>query len=252
MAQWDEEDPWATQWPPAATPPPPSADWMTDAKNEADPPFTPGQTSDNRPPKPPDPGDGRTWIWMGDQWGLTVPESAPFGTGGGGGGGTQGPASGKFDYGRPEGMLPFSAYRAFDYPDFSFASFAPSDRTMLYDDNQNPGFTKSQERLRKMIEAGAAYQGMLKSGNTFDKLGSILSNNEESQFKAFDDRRYRNWMGDRDNAFGAWQANEGEAERDNQRFNDYRYNTEKASFDDMLSRWTSLVNSTTQLALPRD
>jgi hypothetical protein len=158
--------------------------------------------------------------------------------------------SGKFDYGRPEGMLPFTPYSSLVYDKFNFGNFKPTNREDLYNEEINPGFGRGQQRLQKQIEGGAAYQGMLRSGMTFDRLGSILGNNEESQFKALDDRNFRNWGANRENQFGAWTANTGLAERENERSNNFRFNTENASFSDMLSRWQQLVQSATQLAKP--
>lgn len=191
-----------------------------------------------------DPPGVRGGYWMGGQW---VGGSPYGGSTGGGEGGPKG--TGQFDYGRPMGNQ-FTPYQALNYQPFDYAAFEPSNRDMLYDDKFNPGFVRSQERLRKMIEAGAAYQGVLRSGNTFDRLGSILSNNEESAFKAFDDRRARDYGINRGNKFENWGANLGVAERENQRSNDFRFNTEKATADDVLSRWQQLVQSTTALARP--
>lgn len=177
---------------------------------------------------------------------------SPHGGGGGGGGdyraGGAG-GSGQFDYGRPL-TNQFTPYSPLSFQPFDYEGFTPSNRDMLYDEKFNPGFTRSQERLRKMIEAGAAYQGVLRSGNTFDRLGSILANNEESAFKAFDDRRARDYGINRSNKFESWGANLGVAERENQAMNNYRFNTEQSTAQDILSRWAQLVNSATQLAKP--
>lgn len=181
---------------------------------------------------------------MNGQW----VNGSPYG-GGGGGGNTFAAGGGGFDYGRPM-FNTFTPYTPFNFQRYSPQTFAPTDRTMLFDENVNPGFKRSQDRLMKQIEAGAAYQGVLRSGNTFDRLGSILGNNEEAQFKAFDDRRFRDFTMNEGNRFNAWNTNTGYAERDNQRMNDFRFNTEKATADDLLSRWAELVRSTTTLARP--
>jgi len=234
------------------------------------------------PPASPIPG--QEWYWNGNAWGLRAARGqtstgggmseadgraydqqhglvggymgpngwvsgSPSSTGGGGGGGGAS-GTGQFDYGRPMGNQ-FSPYSPLQYQPFDYAAFEPSNRDMLYDDKSNPGFVRSQQRLQKQIEAGAAYQGVLRSGNTFDRLSSILSNNEESAFKAFDDRRARDYGINRSNKFENWAANLGVAERDNQRANDYRFNTEKATADDVLARWQQLVQSTTALAMPK-
>lgn len=183
---------------------------------------------------------------------------SPTSTGGGGGGGG---GNGQFNYGR--GDLPgFSPYREmapfqFSQGPFSYSAFTPTDREGLYDNNQNPGFVKSQERLRKMIEAGAAFKGVLRSGNTFDELGSVLGNNEEQQFKGFDDRRFRDWSGNRANAADAWSRNLGAeqfsysgAATENERFNNYRFNTENSDRNDVLSRWQSLISQLGSVAKP--
>lgn len=176
---------------------------------------------------------------------------SPTSTGGGGENDLRmGGGSGQFDYGRPMGNQ-FSAYQPFTGFSYAPREFAPTKFGDLYDESVNPGFADAETRLRKQIEAGAAYQGTLRSGMTFDALGSILGRNRDQSFKALDDRRFRDFSFNEGNRFNAFNTNAGIAERDNQRFNDYRFNTEKATADDILSRWATLVNSATSLAMPR-
>lgn len=184
--------------------------------------------------------------------GGTPPGGVPLtiATGGGGGGG------GNFDYGRPMENQ-FSPYRemapfVFSQGAFSYQPFAGSS----WDDAQKePGFQKSQERLAKMIQNTAAYRGVLRSGATIGDLGTYLDQNQGQNFQQFDTRNFRNWSANRENAADAWSRNlgaeqwsYGQQANENQNFNNYRFNTEKATADDLLSRWSALINSTTALA----
>ena len=191
------------------------------------------------------------------------------------GGTTTGGASGAFDYGRAPGPLPFSPYASMEpfkfsqgplgFEPFSYESFRPSS---WEDAEKEPGFQESQSRLAKMIQNTAAYRGILRSGATVGDLGTYLDQNKGQNFQQFDARRFRDYGANRDNAFGAWSANTGakadtwsrnlgneqfaygQAATENDRGNNFRFNTEKAAFDDIMSRWTTLVNATTQLARP--
>ena len=178
--------------------------------------------------------------------------------------------SGQFDYGRAPGLLPFSPYS--QMAPFAYSggpltvepfseTFAPSS---WEDAEKEPGFAESQARLAKMIQNTAAYRGILRSGATIGDLGSYLDQNKSQNFQQFDARNFRNFNARRD----TWAANAGvkadtwsrnvgneqfgygQAANENDRKNNYTFNTEKSSFDDLLSRWTTLVNSATTLARP--
>lgn len=241
---------------------------------------------------PASPVEGQEWYWTGSQWSLkdvqtpgvrnvnvgTTPETdrqnglvggyydangtwvsgSPTSTGGGGGGGIGG-GSGKFDYGRPEGLLPYSPYREMAPFNFSGGKFAyPEFKGSSWEDaEKEPGFAAAQDRLRKQIESGAAYQGILRSGMTLGRLDSVLDTNRGQNFANFDARNFRNWSANRDNAADAWARNLGAEQfsygqqvSENERFNNYRFNTESDSFKDMLSRWQTLIGATTALARP--
>lgn len=185
-------------------------------------------------------------------------------------------------------MEPFqSALPKFSYADYVPGQFTQSSWT---DAEAEPGFAEAQSRLSKMIQNTAAYRGILRSGATIGDLGTYLDQNKSQNFQQFDARRYRDfganeaskfngWSANRNNAADAWNKNlgveqytydqrmadnagfnanrisndqfgYGQAANENDRGNNFRFNTEKASFDDLLSRWTTLVNSATTLARP--
>lgn len=226
----------------------------------------------NSPPSArPAPPDGYVWKWDAGAgiWGLIagqgtvggavkketavdrLPMNDPLPTGGGGGvGGTSGSGP---DYSQ---MLPYSPYR--EYGPFSPAhkefSYEPYTQSSYDDLEAQPGYKDDQARLQKQIEAGAAYRGMLRSGMTLGNLWNGLDENKSQRFAEFDNRRFRNWGANRQSAYDAFLANYG-IERDiydrgsseNDRFNNYRYNTEHDSFQAALDKWKAMVSSLTQI-----
>lgn len=235
-----------------------------DSEREAIPPFPQGP-SDNRPEKPTDPGDGRVYIWNGSSWVLTEPINAPFG-----------PPSAKstFNYeGGPQANFspymspgPFTPRNAtFSYQPFSYEAFKPSS---WEDAEKEPGYQQAQDRLAKMVQSSAAYKGVLRSGSTIGDLSSVLDANKSQNFQQFDTRNFRNWGANRDNAFGSWSANLTAARnkfldeygidkdiysfhaQDVDRNNNYNFNTENASLQAELQKWTAMVNSLTSLGRP--
>ena len=253
--------------PTVVTQPPPTTGGHTP------PPYGPGVYMDPNSPPPFAAPSGLTWKFdAANGW-------YPSGNYGGDNNDVPGPApdptGGAFDYGRDPGALPFSPYSQMapfsfsqgplTFEPFSYESFAPSS---WEDAEKEPGFAESQSRLAKMIQNTAAYRGILRSGATIGDLGTYLDQNKAQNFQQFDARRYRDYGANRENAFGAWAANTGAkadtwsrnlgAEQfgynagatENDRKNNYTFNTEKAGFDDLLSRWTTLVNSATSLARP--
>lgn len=218
----------------------------------------------NQNQQPPgNPGPGNYWAFDGTKWVIRTgpkPTAGPTPLPGPTPGPTPGPGdpntltdgSGP-DYSK---MLPFSPYREFGpfaptNKAFSYEAFSPSS----YDDLEaQPGYKEGQTRLQKQIEAGAAYRGMVRSGMTLGDLWTGLDTNKGQRFAEFDNRRFRNWGANRDNAAGAFSTNYG-IERDvydrgsseNDRFNTYRFNTEDSSFKDQLARWTEQVRSLTQI-----
>lgn len=170
------------------------------------------------------------------------------------GGGGSPKFSGGPDYSQ---LLPFSPYREYgpfspSVGKFSYDAFAPTTETDL--ENQ-PGYKEGQTRLQKQIEAGAAYRGMVRSGMTLGDLWNGLDTNKSQRFSEYDNRRFRDWGANRENAWNIWNTNYG-MERDqydrgateNDRFNNYRFNTENASFNDALERWKAMVSSLTATA----
>lgn len=139
------------------------------------------------------------------------------------------------DYGN---LLPFSPYR--EMSPFSYGDFTPSSYEGL---EKQPGFAEGQQRLQKQIEAGAAYKGMLRSGMTLGDLWTGLDTNKQQRFAEYDSRRFRDWNAN----FGKEKDTYGFGANENQNFNNYRFNTEKASFDDALERWKQQVQSLTQI-----
>lgn len=250
MAQvdWEPDDPYnESDWwkrqegdpytpPPNAAPPPAAA---------APPPTTGG--GDNRPPKPPDPGDGRVWIWMGDQWGLTTPDSNYTPNPRGPQQGMSGPpiGGGWADY---IDVGPFAPR----HPDFNFDPFTPSS----WGDAENePGYKASRDQLRKQIEQGAAYRGMARSGAAIGDVYTGLDALSQQNFTGFDNRRFRNWEGNRDLAQLKW-GDEYMVDKDAYGFaqtnardhNTYNYQTHNADLQSALSAWLAQIQSLTQLA----
>lgn len=150
----------------------------------------------------------------------------------------------------------------FDFEPFSYEAFAP---TSYGDLEKQPGFAEGQQRLQKQIEAGAAHQGMLRSGMTLGNLWTGLDTNKQQRFAEFDGRRARDYTMNRGNAFEGWAANLGANRNkfldeygidkdkytfqaaDTDRGNNYRFNAADASFKDALARWTEQVRSLTQI-----
>ena len=125
------------------------------------------------------------------------------------------------------------------------------------DAEREPGFDKSQARLSKQVQNSAAYRGMVRSGMTIGDLDSVLDSNRGQNFAQFDARRFRNWQGNRDDKFRGWNANLGvDREKyqfgatENDRRNNFRFNTERESFANELARWQEQVRSITSLAKP--
>lgn len=293
MAQvdWDQDDPYAdagggappTQPPPGFVPgnvadaPGEVPTWPTDPWTPNAPPKTKPTGSHPwdaayDPPKPSDPGDGRVWIWMGDQWGLTVPEGAPFGPkttpapSGGGGAGVEAPGAPSLNYPGYESSGPFVPRNdTFNFDPFVANPFTDSSWA---DAEKEPGYDASRTQLRKQVEQGAANRGVLRSGMTIGDLYTNLDALGQQNFKQFDDRRYRNWSGNEADRFQAWSGNLGASRNkfldeygidrdvydrhatDVDRGNNYRFNAADAGFKDALDRWKTYVGSLTSLARP--
>ena len=252
--------------PPTITPPPTTGGDTNQPK-----PYGPGVYMDRNSPPPfaAPPGlkwkfdEANGWYPGSDYVGKTSGDDTP----------TTPP--GAFDYGRDPNSLPFSPYQSmapfsFSQGPLTFEPFSYKDfeQSSWEDAEKEPGFAESQSRLAKMIQNTAAYRGILRSGATIGDLGTYLDQNKGQNFQQFDARRYRDYGANRENAFGAWAANTGakadtwsrnlgaeqfgygQAATENDRGNNFRFNTEKANMDDLLSRWTTLVNSATSLARP--
>lgn len=224
---------------------------------------------------------------MNGVWVNGSPSSSGVGAVGGGVRGPGGAPSGAApDYGQMLPFSPYEAYGPFTPRDdtfefepftpreFSYEKFAPSSYADL---EQQPGFLDGQQRLQKQIEAGAAYRGMVRSGMTLGDLWSGLDTNKQQRFAEFDGRRARDYTMNRGNAFDnfrtnednryqAWGGNLGASREkwrdeynvdkdrysfgatENDRKNNFRFNTEKSSFDNALERWRQQVQSLTQIA----
>lgn len=198
---------------------------------------------------------------------------SPTGSAGGGSDYTTPPAgTGQFDYGpQPtyrgyQSIAPFAFSQGpFKFNEFSYEPFPGSNWN---DAEKEPGYAESQERLRKQVEAGAAYQGILRSGMTLGKLDSVLDTNKGQNFAQFDARNFRNYSANRENALGNWKSNldaalaawqnnlgmeqytYGKNFEQNTNQNNYNYNVDNALAQDALARWQTLVNSATTLARP--
>lgn len=220
--------------------------------------------------------DGTKWVqysnsaWPGNK--VTPPETNFDGTARDSGQPTTG---GVATIGQPSWgeSGPFDPYQ-------SSGPFVPRDGTLEYqpfnydpytqssweDAENEPGFKESQGRLRKEIEAGAAYRGMLRSGMTLTDLDTGLGSSRRQNFESFDSRRFRNYSANRDNAYGAWASNFGAAKdkfgleygvdrdvydrgaTDVDRANNYRFNVANSKFQDALARWQEQVRSMTSIA----
>lgn len=177
----------------------------------------------------------------------------------------------------PGSFLPYPTYENYNYespgdfePSVGPFAFDPYTPSSWADAENEPGFKKAEERLSKMVQNSAAYQGVLRSGATIGRLDSVLDTNQGQNFAQFDARRFRNWDANRDNAFQTWSSKYGidkdkytfrvgEFDRRNQygaqnvdRKNNYNFNVADRSFQDELSRWQEQVRSLTQLARPVD
>jgi len=178
-------------------------------------------------------------------------------------------STGQFDYGRPmeNQFSPYVPMAPFVYSGgpLTIEPFTETFKPSSWADAENePGYAEAQARLAKMIQNTAAYRGVLRSGATIGDLGTYLGQNKSQNFQQFDARNFRNfnsrretWAGNAGVKADTWSRNVGneqfaygQAAQDNDRGNNYRFNTENANFNDLLSRWTTLVNSATSLARP--
>lgn len=171
----------------------------------------------DRPPKPQDPGDGRVYIWMGDQWGLTQPVDAPVGGDGGGGnyGGYQPPDRGplpQLNY--PQFTAPtFNAPAPFSYGDFSHDPFAYESFTAptLAEAQNEPGFEYALNQGVKAFENSKAYLGTYKSGATIKGLNDYARNMANQNYNQVFERKGQTYDKNRANAFGIYDTNRANA-----------------------------------------
>lgn len=195
-----------------------------------------------------DPPGYRGGYWMNGVW----VQGSPYGGSSGGGsssslfGGGNGAASINYpDFLSAGRFAPRAA-------SFSYESFAPSSYADL---ESQPGFSEGQDLLRKQIEAGAAYRGMLRSGMTLSGLFNSLDQNKEQRFAEFDNRRFRNWQANFNNALTAFEKNYGVDRDIYDRYaadvaqqNERNY---KMAADD-LARYQEKIRSLTTLGRPVD
>ncbi len=169
----------------------------------------------DRPPKPDDPGDGRVWIWMGDQWGLTQPINAPFAPSSGG------PGPGGLPSYQPPVRTPLGAlnYPAFNAPQFAapspfaFDQFAYEDfkAPTIAEAQAEPGFEYALNQGLKAYENSRAYLGTYKSGSTIKGLNDYARNMASQNYNQVFERQGQTYDRNRANAFGTYQANRGNA-----------------------------------------
>lgn len=153
---------------------------------------------------------------------------------------------------------------------FDYEAFVPGVyRQPSYADlEQQPGFLEGQDQLRKKIEAGAAYRGMIRSGMTIGDLWKGLDTNKEQRFAEFDSRQFRNFSANEGNRYSAWLGNLGANRNkfldelgidqfdysaratDADRRNTLNYNRDASDNDALLSQWLEKVRSLTALARP--
>lgn len=206
---------------------------------------------------------GTTVVPITDQRDPNNPRNAPAPgpTGGPGTGGPRGggdPFSGD-SWGGMAPMLPFPEYESAGpftprRDTFAFDPFTPSSWA---DAENEPGYRASRDQLRKQVEAGAAHRGMVLSGMTIGDVYKNLDALSQQNFSQFDDRRFRNWTGNRDLAATKFGLELGvdrdiydRRATDIDRRNNYRFNVADASFKDALARWTERTRSLTEMARP--
>lgn len=223
--------------PPPAGSAPPGTQWMLNPTTGQFEPVPIGQMPSWGPiasaPGSPTPTASPTPVAGGDPYGAWNPSPT---------------RPGAFDpytaYGRDlSQMLPFPAYQS--APGLNFDPFSPSS----WEDAENePGYKASRVQLRKQIEAGAAHGGMLRSGMTIGDLYTNLDALGQQNFKQFDDRRFRNWAGNRDLAV----AQHRTVADDIDRGNNYRFNVADRSAQDALARWKTVTDGLVNLSRPVD
>ncbi|CAB4200398.1 hypothetical protein UFOVP1601_47 [uncultured Caudovirales phage] len=168
-----------------------------------------------------------------------------------------------FDWPGYQSAGPFTPRNStFDYTPFSYDPYTASSWS---DAEKEPGYEASRGQLKKQIESGAANRGMLRSGMTLGDLYTGLDSLGQQNFSNFDNRNFRNYSANRENAFGNWSGNlAAKAQKfglelgvdkdiydrnatDVDRGNNYRYNVASSQFQDMLSRWQEKVRSLTNI-----
>lgn len=241
--------------PPSTVPQPPITPPSTTTTPPPNTTAGPGGMDPNQRPTT-DPGPGRVWKFDPANGWYSSGNYSDEGPGGGG--------TGKFDP-YASGMGGNAPKLA--YPDYESAGiFQPRNATFSFDPyggsswqdaEQEPGYAASRNQLRKQIEAGAAYRGMARSGMTIGDLYTNLDALGQQNFKQFDDRKYRDWSGNRDLAatkfgleYGVDRDVYDRKATDVDRSNNYKFNTADASFKDALARWTEMTRSLTTLARP--
>lgn len=190
--------------------------------------------------------------WDGARWISGTART----TSGGDGGGEFNPYG---DLGRAPGMLPYPAFESAGpfAPRHGSFEFDPYQASTWTDAENEPGYKESRLQLRKMIEQGAANKGILRSGMTIGDIYTNLDALGQQNMTQFDNRRYRNWSGNRDLAAQKFGLELGvdrdvydRRAADIDRGNNYRYNVADSSFKDDLSRWQEKVRSLTSMAKP--
>lgn len=160
---------------------------------------------------------------------------------------------------KPGEMLPFPQFQSAGpfTPRRSTFEFDPYTASSWTDAENEPGYKDSRLELRKMTEQGAANRGVLRSGATIGEVYKNLDALGQQNFSQFDNRRYRNWSGNRDLAASKFGMELGvdrdvydRGAADIDRGNNYRYNVANATFGDDLARWQEQVRSLTTLGKP--
>lgn len=171
-----------------------------------------------------------------DPYGPTIPTGGDYHLPGG-----PKPAGDPYSYG---GGFPRPEYPGYQSaPGFSYDPYTASS---WVDAENEPGYMASRENLRKQVEAGAAYRGVVRSGATIGDIYKNLDALGQQNFSQFDDRRFRNWSGN----MGLEKTKHDYVVSDIDRANNYRFNIADAAAKDSLERWKAQVASITSLARP--
>lgn len=133
-----------------------------------------------------------------------------------------------------------------DAPAYQNFSYDPYVGSSWVDAEKEPGYDASRNQLRKQIEAGAAHRGMLRSGMTIGDLYTGLDSLGQQNFANFDNRNFRNYSANRDNAFTAHQANAANKFQEWQGNRNSKFDAWQANGNNRFQAWQGDTNADAQ------